>query len=234
MEKWISAVETLCTEPSREEEFNEWYNQVHLQDALSTPGYVTATRYVIKEPHSGRGKYLALYEIETDDIVKTVATRVRRLEQEKKQGRSADVAIPNLVLSLWRDIRFKQIFELAKVSPFQTGNWITTVEILPIDPSKEKKLNDVYNNTHLGDALRTPGFLGARRYAIERNWQGRGKFLTIYQIETNDIDKTLAIAHEDIEHDKQQGRALNQLVPNSYTAIWRDVVFHKIYELSNK
>jgi predicted Fe-Mo cluster-binding NifX family protein len=234
MEKWIQAVETLCADPSQENEFNDWYNNTHLPEALSCPGFLAARRYVIKEPHFGRGKYLAIYEIETDDIDKTMTTRVRHLEQEEKRGRSASVAIPNLLVLVWQDVLFKQIHELTKNGPFKMGNWIDTVELLPTDPSQEKKLNDVYNNIHLADALKTPGFLGARRYVAERPCQGRGKYLTMYQIETDDIDKTVAIAHEGIEYERTVGRALNQMVPNSYIVIWRDIIFQKIYEMSHK
>lgn len=55
----------------REEEYNEWYTNRHLDDLLACPGVVSARRLKlcsaqVKEvamPH----RYLALYEIETDD-----------------------------------------------------------------------------------------------------------------------------------------------------------------------
>jgi hypothetical protein len=56
---------------------------------LATPGFVGAKRYVIKEFRDGRGKYLAIYEIETDDIDKTMQLRLERRALELKQGRSS-------------------------------------------------------------------------------------------------------------------------------------------------
>ena len=54
----------------RDEEFNRWYNDVHLGDVLGIEGFVAAQRFELKgmpgadSPH----RYLALYEIETDDV----------------------------------------------------------------------------------------------------------------------------------------------------------------------
>jgi len=53
----------------RDEEFNRWYNDVHLGDVLGVDGFVGAQRFALDAvggdpPH----RYLALYEIETDDI----------------------------------------------------------------------------------------------------------------------------------------------------------------------
>ena len=58
-----------CIDPSREKEFNEWYDNMHVPDMLETPGMISATRWVGAEPKENqRRKYLALYELETDDV----------------------------------------------------------------------------------------------------------------------------------------------------------------------
>ncbi|HTY60925.1 MAG TPA: hypothetical protein VMG30_01585 [Acidobacteriota bacterium] len=58
-----------CVDPSREEEFNRWYDTMHVPDMLETPGMIRATRWVSADPQEGqRRKYLALYELETDDV----------------------------------------------------------------------------------------------------------------------------------------------------------------------
>jgi len=53
MEKWVYLVYTNCLDPSREKEYHEWYNQVHLPDVLETPGFKRATRYENSEPAEG-------------------------------------------------------------------------------------------------------------------------------------------------------------------------------------
>ena len=50
----------------------EWYDSIHVPDVLSTPGFVSARRYKAKDLRDGRGMYLAIYEILTDDIEATL------------------------------------------------------------------------------------------------------------------------------------------------------------------
>jgi hypothetical protein len=54
----------------RDEEFNRWYNDVHLGDVLGVEGFVAAQRFELEEMGGGKPahRYLALYEIETDDV----------------------------------------------------------------------------------------------------------------------------------------------------------------------
>ena len=59
--------------PGKEEEFNRWYNEQHIPDVLQARGFVAAQRFRLADqgnaPDADRShKYLALYEIETDDI----------------------------------------------------------------------------------------------------------------------------------------------------------------------
>ncbi len=73
MERWLLTVESNCCDPSREKEFNDWYNKIHLPDILETPGFVRAVRYENTNPAEGQGKFIAMYEIETDDLASTLA-----------------------------------------------------------------------------------------------------------------------------------------------------------------
>jgi hypothetical protein len=57
----------------RDDEFNEWYEQQHLDDVLRVPGFVAAQRFRLSGGQSGTHRYLAIYEIETDDIDATNA-----------------------------------------------------------------------------------------------------------------------------------------------------------------
>jgi hypothetical protein len=68
MAKWLLVGETNSNDPAREAEFREWYTQTHLPDVLAIPGFNTAALYENPEPAEGRGKFIAIYEIEGDDI----------------------------------------------------------------------------------------------------------------------------------------------------------------------
>jgi hypothetical protein len=62
-----------------EDEFNDWYTNTHLDDVLALPGYVAAQRFrfVAKDPdQKPEHKYMALYEVETDDLWETHAQLV--------------------------------------------------------------------------------------------------------------------------------------------------------------
>jgi hypothetical protein len=58
----------------REDEYNDWYDNTHLDDVLALEGFVSAQRFrfVPKEPtQTVPHRYLAIYEIETDDLEAT-------------------------------------------------------------------------------------------------------------------------------------------------------------------
>lgn len=70
--------------PDQEDEFNRWYDDVHISDLLRIPGVVGASRGRVSDTQMGMKdgnlmlvgpgeigaeyKYVAFYEIETDDI----------------------------------------------------------------------------------------------------------------------------------------------------------------------
>lgn len=62
----------VLTNPMSEEqdaEFNDWYDNIHLDDVVAVPGFISAQRFRLKNglgfEHTHR--YLALYEVETDN-----------------------------------------------------------------------------------------------------------------------------------------------------------------------
>jgi hypothetical protein len=71
MAKYTFVVMTNST-AGKDAEFNEWYNKQHIPDVLNVPGFVCAQRFKLADAQmsrdTGKHKYLALYEIETDDL----------------------------------------------------------------------------------------------------------------------------------------------------------------------
>jgi hypothetical protein len=81
-----------CKDPAREGEFNEWYDNVHLPDMLEVPGMISATRWVSAELAEGqRRKYLALYELETDNLVNFDNSVRERGMWTMREGRFSDL-----------------------------------------------------------------------------------------------------------------------------------------------
>lgn len=93
MAKWLQLVGTNCADAAREAEFNEWYDKTHLPDVLETPGFVRATRYEHTNPSEGEAKFLALYEIETDDIDSFIKANAENIAKKRAQGRFSELLV---------------------------------------------------------------------------------------------------------------------------------------------
>ncbi|GAA2737360.1 hypothetical protein [Actinocorallia aurantiaca] len=69
MERGVLYVASRPSSPEREAEYNDWYERVHLRDVCSLPGFVGAKRFA---PVQDDGPYVALYEIEGEDLNEVV------------------------------------------------------------------------------------------------------------------------------------------------------------------
>jgi hypothetical protein len=57
----------------REDDYNDWYDNTHLSDVLKVEGFVAAQRFKLSDtdaPQEFPHRYMALYEVETDDLAK--------------------------------------------------------------------------------------------------------------------------------------------------------------------
>jgi hypothetical protein len=91
MPKAVVLVFTECTDPAREEEFNEWYDNTHVPDVLETSGFVSGIRYeLVGNPGPGQGKYLAIYDVESDDLPSAMAALQQRVVELAARKRLID------------------------------------------------------------------------------------------------------------------------------------------------
>ena len=94
MERYLFVTYTDCADLSREEEFNEWYNNVHVPDMLETPGMISATRWENVYPKgNNRRRYVAMYELETDDVEKFDEALRENGRRSKEGDRFSDLII---------------------------------------------------------------------------------------------------------------------------------------------
>ncbi len=63
-------VESRPVSAEREDEYNEWYDGIHLGEVLSLPGFVGARRF---KAIDGDGPYVAVYEVDVDDLSDVMA-----------------------------------------------------------------------------------------------------------------------------------------------------------------
>jgi hypothetical protein len=81
MAKHVFVVLTNPVE-GQEDTYNEWYTNMHLEDVLKVPGIVAAQRFKLSDVQRDKPpfpwRYLALYEIDTDDLNHTLAVLKER------------------------------------------------------------------------------------------------------------------------------------------------------------
>ena len=76
------------------------------------------------------------------------------------------------------------------------AKWLLVVETNCADATREAEFNEWYDKTHLPDILEVPGFTTANRYEKIDPSEGEAKFITTYEIETDDFDRFMK-AHND-------------------------------------
>lgn len=55
-------------DPAIEDDFNRWYEEEHLAERMTIPGFVNARRFTALE---GQPKYLALYDLESPEVLQS-------------------------------------------------------------------------------------------------------------------------------------------------------------------
>lgn len=204
-------------DPARETQFNDWYDNLHLPDALCTPGFARARRYERCEFRDGRAQYLAVYEIDSANIEETMRVRRAIREEEVRKGR-ASTSFPNLSFSLWRDVLWKQLSEhRAPGNAAGKGRWLSLVES-NCDPQREDEFNDWCEQVQVPASLSVPGYVATRRLCIREFRDGRGKYMTMHEIETDDL----------IEAMRARAAAPGPARPDLERPLWREIFWRQI------
>lgn len=93
MTDWTYQVESNCADPRREAEFNDWYDNTHVQDILTGRDFLRATRYEAYRPNPGDAKFIAVFDLETDDIDRTLAIHEETEAALKARGRISELLV---------------------------------------------------------------------------------------------------------------------------------------------
>ena len=67
MPKGVFIVHSNPVDPSRDDEFNQWYDNVHVPDVKKVPGIVGARRFKTLTTDAAH-RYVAIYEVDADDV----------------------------------------------------------------------------------------------------------------------------------------------------------------------
>jgi hypothetical protein len=92
MAKYVLVALTNAVE-GKEEAFNEWYDGQHIGDLLNVPGVVSAQRFKLAEKQRSSDplpyRYMAVYEIETDDLASLIEIGKQRAGTPAMPGSDA-------------------------------------------------------------------------------------------------------------------------------------------------
>ena len=86
----VLIVFTNCTDEARHEEFNRWYEDIHIPDILGTGAFHTAYRYESVEASDLPARYLAIYETDNPDPAEAQAEIAKVRPEWHRRGRSFD------------------------------------------------------------------------------------------------------------------------------------------------
>ncbi|MCV7259979.1 DUF4286 family protein [Mycobacterium shimoidei] len=89
MPKGIMYLETMPVSADREAEYHKWYNETHLAEICSVDGIVSARRFA---PADGEGPFIAIYEIDSDDLDGVV----QRLGELGASGKMSSLELLNM------------------------------------------------------------------------------------------------------------------------------------------
>ena len=92
--------------PGREDEYNRWYSEQHLNDVLKVPGFLSAQRFelALDDPLS-TWRYMALYEFESEDPMQSL------------EALKARAGGPDMVISEAMDLSHYTVAAFAAITP---------------------------------------------------------------------------------------------------------------------
>ena len=172
-------------DPELDAEFNDWYNQEHIAELLSAPGYLSAARY---EAVKGGPRYLAFYEIESPAAMESAerkAARANESEWTKRIGphRAGRNYVHNVYTQIYPGESDAHDLGRGMAPALQIGRMDVPADI-------EEKYNYYYDNIRLPQNTVVPGCIYARRFQCV---QGPGpKYLTVYEFEHENVPNTVA------------------------------------------
>jgi hypothetical protein len=170
-------------DPEHEAEYHRWYDEEHIAELLSVPGFLSAGRY---EALKGSPKYLALYELESPGVLRSQGflDGVRFQPSARRAAASAGAIGRNYLLNGYRQIfpvKTNPIEQTREPAPFLQMGRIDVPQMV------EEEFNDWYNTAYIPPYVAVPGCLGARRYVAV---DGQPKYLTLYEFENPQVSES--------------------------------------------
>ncbi len=195
----------------KEEEFNHWYNEEHLQELLAIPGVLNAARY---EAVRSGPKHLACYELDSPAVVETDAFTSRQ-PTEWAQRIGPRVIATNRLNNVYQMIYPKELnpaLASAGMAPaLQIGR-------MDIAPENSEAWNQWYSGVYVPNYEKVSGCIRGRRWNAVR---GEPSYAVVYEFEHEKVSESAEwLAQRDINPDNPKMRDLMTHAAGS-PGIWK-------------
>jgi hypothetical protein len=174
---------TNCTDPSKEEEFNSWYNHMHVPDVTAPSIFRHALRFVNTDASAPVGQYVATYETNWEDVAQAMPAHRQASVKLRERG---DRGTP--YLQVVRSGVFKRLG-----GEFCAARRLTRGILLVLsnckDAAREAEFNRWYEDIHVADILETGAFHTAYRYESVDPQATQARYLALYETEQHDPAK---------------------------------------------
>ena len=189
-------------DPQHEAEFNDWYNTEHLPELLAVPGILAAARY---EAVKGGPKYLAVYEIESTDVLQTPAFK-NRPRTPWGERVSPTVIGKNLTRVVGQQLFPEQVEmpERGMAPCLQIGR-------MSVPQAIDAKWNAWYSGEYVPGYRKVPGVVYARRYRVIDGTTG---YATVYEFEHDKVSETDAW-HDQRQHSSPNSERMRQAMTHA-------------------
>ena len=172
-----------CDVPAdKEADFNRWYNEEHLAERLSVPGFLSAARY---EAVKGGPKHLAVYELENAAVMESEAYKKVSNNPTPWTKRSGPQAIAtNFIRNVYSMIHPKAV-----TSAIAQSGMAPALQIgrMGVPANVDKEWNEWYSTIYVPNYEKVPGVIRGRRY---RAVVGEPTYMTFYEFENPKVSET--------------------------------------------
>jgi hypothetical protein len=196
----------------KEPDFNRWYNEEHLAERMSVPGFLAGARY---EAVKSGPKHLACYELEDAAVLEGEAyRRVSTQPTEWTKRCSPNVIGTTFIRNVYTMIHPKSLAPEAAASGMAPALQIGRMDV---PPEVDDEFNTWYNTIYVPNYETVPGVIRGRRY---RAVVGEPTYLTLYEFEHPKVSESAAwLAQRDASPVTQRIRPHMRHAPGS-PGIW--------------
>jgi hypothetical protein len=230
---WLMLVGTKNMNPSDEDGFNRWYDDIDIPDVLMVPGYRRARRGVRqtvaalspKTQESEDGRYLALYDIETGDIDRTIIDMLMAAKKMDMSGRSIEA------LKVTERVYFHQraALEVSGARPVGKGTfWYLERVACCRDDASVAALNDWYDYTRIPELTQAgiAGLMRVARFEVHRvvmvEPRQVPRFLTLYEFSADSAEQVVAAMRDANERLVKAGKA-SELFVETGSSVFKEI-----------